>query len=726
MRALARQMYDQVQAVYWYFQLIFGTVSFRHDPHPSQENINIGNALFQLFKKKTMTQKEMAAKAQEILRQCSSGDLDTLQYVADENGFNILQHAILLRNVHLLKLFIDSKCDINKGKCSLPLHLACKMGDVECVKFLLSHGAQVDVYSGMCYPRPHFPIRHVPSRFHFMERDIYPCDHNLELPLMYAIQNDHVEVAKVLLSHSSRWSMTQWLTHKYPLHYACMLGAYECMKYIAEFQNFSDLNIADDQGMTPLMHAVTWGKKYTQYLVEVGADIHAINSRQETALHVLYTQLKDPADILNTTQYLLGVGLEQHINKADSLSNTALHHLITLVNKRVSAFTFKAATGDSDNGAQVEETQTEFDHQVMSCIEMLLNFNADPNQVNSVGIGPLHKAFFIFGFVASNDPTGVILEEMPCRENYKLDINNLLKITQILLNQGVDSNGATVTGRSPLFILLQGIVNSDPAKWLLYTNELLSCIKLLCDHGANPSFSLQTHINMVSVLGKFGHCTLTEEKEHLKLHMVDFVSNLIELLLKHGLNPNYCTNQREPHLEGGRGNMLVELVRLVHYIRDPVDMNHVHRWLLTCLQWGANPDIEPYPSDPIICHSQSSIYLKPKSTQAVNHYMYEIQDLNTLLESGRARHMLSLFYHSMDHDALFQCLNSAKIMSRFNPNKQPSSKFIKMLNSLSCRPRSLQQISRIAIYKAIDRQLILKVPQLPLPNPMKRYLLNVE
>ena len=33
-------------------------------------------------------------------------------------------------------------------------------------------------------------------RFHFLETDIYACDSNHKLPLMYAIQEDQVEIVR--------------------------------------------------------------------------------------------------------------------------------------------------------------------------------------------------------------------------------------------------------------------------------------------------------------------------------------------------------------------------------------------------------------------------------------------------------------------------------------------------------------------------------------------------
>ena len=85
---------------------------------------------------------------------------------------------------------------------------------------------------------------------------------------------------------------------------------------------------------------------------------------------------------------------------------------------------------------------------------------------------------------------------------------------------------------------------------------------------------------------------------------------------------------------------------------------------------------------------------------------------------------LTGIYHV--YEVLYQCMNTAKFLSRFDPNRAPTGKFLDVIHKLSSRPRSLRQISRVAIYKSLNRQLNLGVPHLPLPTSVKRYLVNVE
>jgi hypothetical protein len=206
----------------------------------------------------------------------------------------------------------------------------------------------------------------------------------------------------------------------------------------------------------------------------------------------------------------------------------------------------------------------------------------------------------------------------------------------------------------------------------------------------------------------------------LKVKYSLMVIHLLETFLKKGLNPNLVTDIRSKHLKGGRGNSLIEFVSLTELARKPEDFIEIHKWLKTLLTWGANPDLESYQSEPIICHSQSSIFLKRERTQAVRHYIHEVQQMDNAFSNGNAQELLMLFYNTMSHDVLYNCL-----MSRLHPLGATGKTFLKMLNNLGENPRSLKQIARVVIYKSIDRQTVQNVHRLPLPTLLKNYLIEI-
>lgn len=46
----------------------------------------------------------------------------------NEEGYNLLQKCVGLNNVDLVRWILSRNVDINRGACSLPLHIACLKG----------------------------------------------------------------------------------------------------------------------------------------------------------------------------------------------------------------------------------------------------------------------------------------------------------------------------------------------------------------------------------------------------------------------------------------------------------------------------------------------------------------------------------------------------------------------------------------------------------------------
>lgn len=709
---MLRNLNSRLSGVYQYLHLIFGSSSYQPSL-PSDAIVRQAGQLFQVLRDRVDPSNADHADAllvfaHDILRNCS--DLNALLEVSNGSGYNILQVAVIKNDTDLLDLLVLEGCDLNQGKCSLPLHLACHMGSRAMVDYLLNCGADLTLEKGMCYPLPHTPVRHVPSRFHFLETDIFACDSNHQLPLMYAIKQDHVDIVQRLL-HGIKGPDTNWPYHRRPLHHAAESGAWHSMQYLLQIKP-SEVNTLSDEGISPVLYAVKWGKKFVQHLVEAGADLCAVTTKKQTALHLLFRNIQDPLELFETTRFLLASGLEQDINTVDHRRNTALHDLLSLANRKITSFAI----------AHQPSEQVKFDGQVLSTLRLLLSNNSDPNVVNTSGVMTLHKLILLLDFVTSTDSSAITLETLPARETYKVDFSLLYHVLSVLLEHHVHVNCATSAGRTPLVLLLQSTLNIEPAHMVELRDGYVSCISLLCNHGAHPSCSLPTHIGVVCTLSKYGEKCLRQRARDVQEGMSEFVQEVLACLLQHGLDSNHCSRLAKQ----STGNILTEMVKLSAHIRYPADLTYVYRWVLTALQWGANPDVEPYPSDSIIVHSQSSIFLKAKGTQPVHQYMYQIQDFNQIFDGGHAEQLLMLFYNSMDHKPLYQCLCSAKIMSRFDPDRTPTYSFIKMVSGLASQPRSLQQIARVAIYKALQRQLKPAVASLPLPFALKQYLVNIE
>lgn len=49
----------------------------------------------------------------------------------NEEGYNLLQKCVGLNNVDMVRWILTRNIDINRGACSLPLHIACLKGYVD-------------------------------------------------------------------------------------------------------------------------------------------------------------------------------------------------------------------------------------------------------------------------------------------------------------------------------------------------------------------------------------------------------------------------------------------------------------------------------------------------------------------------------------------------------------------------------------------------------------------
>ena len=57
--------------------------------------------------------------------------------------------------------------------------------------------------------------------------------------------------------------------------------------------------------------------------------------------------------------------------------------------------------------------------------------------------------------------------------------------------------------------------------------------------------------------------------------------------------------------------------------RNPQDLDYVYDLTLTLIQYGADPNVNICMTEPMICHSQSSFFLK-KSSNKVKSQLFKI------------------------------------------------------------------------------------------------------
>lgn len=133
-------------------------------------------------------------RIQTLLDRCTKGD--NVLDIVDDKALNALQKAIIHNQVQVVQMLVNKHVDINAGECTLPLHLACKLGHANVVKVLLSAGARVDISCRLCYP-----VFHAKSVNPAQKQ---PCAVQIPKmsPLGQALANDRDEVGYCRGRHS--------------------------------------------------------------------------------------------------------------------------------------------------------------------------------------------------------------------------------------------------------------------------------------------------------------------------------------------------------------------------------------------------------------------------------------------------------------------------------------------------------------------------------------------
>lgn len=709
---------NQYFRTFWPIKVLFGQIL--HPPSTETE-LKILRAMYLLRHRDDL-------KAVMHIVDSLPKDEDILQVFDHHTRYNLLQLAVINNNKDLVNKLVQYRYRDLNLKCNTPVHLASHLGHYSILQALLESGGRSGQIAGMCYPGPHSPIEAY-RILGLLNYSYYKCQVNVDLPVFYAISSDNVNCMNLLL--------TQMRTERVPLpspsrllHFACCKGTINCLRYFVD-RYPEEVNSLNSKKETPLLQAVVWGRECAKCLIDNGADVKCVSRTGETALHRLYCNDIDGLfTIFDTTKYLLTTGIEQLVNEVNASMETPLHYLVTHVSFIGGNLLHPNQT---QNYVSRLKFQPNYQYQVIQSLELLLKFNADPLRENRYGLQPMNKLLHV-ALKSCGSPSNNLPDCVQCSIDskylYKNDFNHLKSALEVLLKYGSDPNSLCCEGHSAYLIFLQCLLENNILELCNQAQDVVASLFILLKYGAKLNFQMNNGSTCSTILAKFAarHFTipLSDDSETLRQEFSNLVCEVLRVHFIHGLNPNVLTNAKSQYLRGGTGNAIIEFVNLTRLVKCASDFVVIRRWLTVILQWGGDPDIEPYQSEPIICHSQSSIFLRHQGTQPVSHYIHKMKDEDALYKDGHAEELLMLFYHSMNHKELYECLNSARSMTRFHPMGAIGKKLLQILSSMSESPRSLMEISRVVIYKSIGRKLAVKVPQLPLPNSMKRYLLDIQ
>lgn len=607
--------------------------------------------------------------------------------VHNEEGYNLLQKVVAINNVDILRWILSRNPDLNRGACSFPLHIACLKGHEDCVELLLKHGARIDVEARMCWPGPHNQNCEERGK-HYAEDDCIAdrSSDKLQSAICYAIDGDQVEILELLMQQGEdHW--LPWQQKRPLLHIACERGAWNCVKYLV-CERSVEINQCYDE-YYPIHQAALQPSKFLELLIQYGADTNVCTATQQlTLLHLVFLLgRKSTEDTLNTCKLLLDHGLRELINKPDSLGNTPLHGLIV-------RYALEEARYGYDSDIQ---PWNKWD--VLHLARYLLRNGASPS-INQAGNSAL-----------------------ACVLRHVRDWEFRYEMLNMLLQAGGNPNIVGRDGSVPLMVCLVPLINKDPLNHFTHTMKVcyLNCVRILLKHGANPNCSSRSNLTPLHVLVFSASETMTLGRDAEQ--NMEFIRSLLVLLLQHGLDTSIRVSPRTQHI-------LQALLDMVQASRVPSDLQQVYNFTLTFLQYGANPDL-CVASTATKCETSvaSSIYLRAAGNNPVlYHYVIMVSRKEDLMADPMQRFasLIWLYYLSMGHKQVYATLAALLRAQEAGVIPVRATALCSLLRELNSKPRTLKQIVRHAIYTSLNRKPGLHVSKLPLPNPLKEYILNFD
>lgn len=685
----------------------------------------------------------------------------------DMNGFTLLQHAVVVNDLDIVRYLLQQGAEVNHPVCARPLHLAAKLARIDIVHLLLEFHADPDVLSCVCYPDDHFSSQMVcvPQMDHMhlaCSGDVYSAKsvnkQHFEYPKYYAVVADSVAAVKIFekSQHSSHDS------NSLPdLHLACKLGSKDCTAYFLQ-QNKDAVNYLHSSGYTPIMHALKWDKALIELLVLNGALLTVKTKSKQTLLHLLLRQAD--LGLFDKLKYVLDCGMIMNVNAVDSAGNSALNVLLLTLeeNRDQVVKTYKPGNVFSRHSRQVSWTAfaemqptpsalaavhmhdlSDIEMQYVHCVDLLLKAGLNPNIANRIGNTSLHIVTRLLDG-ATGAPSSELVHVIDMRLIFAL----LTALVRAKGNVNLANNSDQSSIAQFVFCTIDDIfsVMSSPRHLPVIRHQVRyfnQCIRIMHaaggqlspatrGHSANRGCYLHSIFDVLDEFHKIGRISPLDAISDSDSYgdgsrdwahqIVGLLREVVHCLLECGLNPNSCMD----------GSVMQKHFSLLYYklmTSEPlVAVNDIESFLQLLIHHGVDVDRSgQHIMMTVLRPHMSSGYYRQLPCFPLLHLinMIGMHDHQQTRES-ELLHLLEFLFNAMSEPLAQQCVAVYLEYDRQMALAASANykEFDTYLSMLVRTPRKLKQLVAKFVYRKLAHCTKANIQKLPLPVVLQNYIIS--
>lgn len=635
-----------------------------------------------------------------LIDECPKTEVRNVFRVVNWDGFTLLQRAVISNHVAVVKLLIKKGCEVNAGICSLPLHLACKLGHVHVAQLLLTYGALAHLECTVCFPEEHKLSTYPDQIYCLAYQPVYT-------PVMYALVGDHEQVLRLLLHHENARNCVKT---DFLLHDACRMGAHQCSRYLLE--RYSEQMWQENRdGKTPLQISLVTDADSAIFLMDNGADFkeNVFLTENGSTLHELYRS-KMTLGLVKATQFALDHGFRSHINIRDEDGNTALYVLLRHVGRTVKS-----------------HIQSDYDYEVEECLKLLLVYGANPNIPNRVGETALHMV------LSDNAARKLYVSRHGHVRRLKPLLQEICNVVEILLAHGAADVSLRPTTSSlayvsPLYYAIRIFQSLQPDMFVVVKTALKQLLLLLandhCNVNATDSYGQTPMLLLLSTASKWIATSATNAA--FCRTILPFIGDVLQHLQRRGLHSNaqltYWTRRMDEAIESTYYKELVIFLNMT--VPHAQYYDDVRQLIVRLTQRGGNPNLLVFtPCYGTTCGVLCVVPREASLVLLLTRALY-VQSADTLVP---VLHVLQFFYRTLTQLKLVEFVNSVTHVVNTDFKRSVIDESVHArLAAMSEAPRQLKDLCRVAIAESLEWKLSKRCAKLPLPKLLLQFIVNLD